>query len=37
MEAVDRCGNSHLAKEMVSFNTVEEPTFKAMLHIFDEQ
>lgn len=27
----------YLAKEMVSFNTVEKPTFKAMLHTFDRQ
>ncbi|XP_052432606.1 E3 SUMO-protein ligase ZBED1-like [Carassius gibelio] len=26
-----------LAKEMVSFNTVEKPSFKAMLHTFDKQ
>ena len=27
----------YLAKEMVSFNTVEKPAFKAMLHTFDKQ
>ncbi|KAK9977066.1 hypothetical protein ABG768_018887, partial [Culter alburnus] len=26
-----------LAKEMVSFNTVEKPSFKTMLHTFDKQ